>query len=245
VFATTAVRLLLPVSALVCLGSMPACCRIGTPHSGPIRIMPLGDSITNGTGEQSGYRNKLYHDLMAIGLKVDFVGSLRTNGCDSLEDLDHEGHPGFRINNLVNGWGAYKGLASVLGPGVGDVDIILLMIGTNDVSKQQNFAHVGDRLSGMLTLICDKDTGLKPNAHVMVAKVPPRADADDDRRTRWYNAEVERVVSEHITKGQKLSLVDAYTPLNVSDLADGVHPTQSGYDKISDVWLEGIRTLIH
>ena len=54
-------------------------------HADPIRIMPLGDSITEGDGGISmdddryivGYRQKLYLDLLDGGYSnVQFVGSL-------------------------------------------------------------------------------------------------------------------------------------------------------------------------
>ena len=41
------------------------------------RIMPLGDSITFGVGDESngGYRGYLYQGLTSCGYAVDFVGS--------------------------------------------------------------------------------------------------------------------------------------------------------------------------
>ena len=43
-----------------------------TAQTPPIRVMPLGDSITQGT-VPGGYRNKLYQTLTAAGYNVDFV----------------------------------------------------------------------------------------------------------------------------------------------------------------------------
>ena len=50
----------------------------GTPV---LRVMPLGDSITNGTGsnDTAGYRGFLWTLLKNAGYNVDFVGSATSN----------------------------------------------------------------------------------------------------------------------------------------------------------------------
>src|SRR4051794_27044430 len=43
----------------------------------PVRILPLGDSMTSGgccTGVDGGYRARLFNLLLADGFNVDFVG---------------------------------------------------------------------------------------------------------------------------------------------------------------------------
>ena len=66
-----------------------------------LRIMPLGDSITEGAGATStaGYRGPLWTLLANAGYNVDYVGSNttnqdKTNGMDP----DHEGHGGWRLD---------------------------------------------------------------------------------------------------------------------------------------------------
>src|SRR3954464_13684471 len=74
--------------------------------NGGVRIMPLGDSITEGTQVPGGYRIGLWQRLAAGGYRNDFVGS-QFNGPGSLGDHDHEGHPGWRIDQIdakVTGW---------------------------------------------------------------------------------------------------------------------------------------------
>lgn len=226
----------------VCVAVMLPCSAQAV-TSTAIKIMPLGDSITNGTGNQSGYRLKLYTDLAAAGYDVDFVGSLQTNSCAALPDWDHEGHPGFNIDNIANGWSTIPGIDTYLGPGGYDPDIILLMIGTNDVSEQRDFAHAPDRLSSLISRISDRTTGLKPDAHMIVATIPPRSNKPYDYDTQWYNSQLVTVVQQHIAAGENLSLVDMYGPLNASDI-DGVHPYQVGYDKIADIWFAGIQAVL-
>ena len=58
-----------------------------------VRIMPLGDSITEGSEGlapiQGGYRTKLYQLLTAAGFNVDFVGTLSDSNLNpDLPDRD-------------------------------------------------------------------------------------------------------------------------------------------------------------
>src|SRR5689334_8226516 len=64
----------------------------------PVRVMPLGDSITQG-GSIGGYRLDLGTKLRAAGRSIDFVGSL-TDGPASMPDRNHEGHPGWTIAQI-------------------------------------------------------------------------------------------------------------------------------------------------
>ena len=69
-----------------------------------IRIMPLGDSITYGTGAAGGYRYPLYIALTNAGYNVDYVGTQTGNSVDGLgAEINHEGHGGWRITSPSNG----------------------------------------------------------------------------------------------------------------------------------------------
>ena len=118
--------------------------------NGGVRVMPLGDSITHGTQVPGGYRIGLWQSLANARYRVDFVGT-QFNGPASLWDHDHEGHPGWRIDqidaNIVN-WVRNTNPRSVL-----------LHIGTNDVLQNFNLAGAPGRLS---TLV-DHITATAPN----------------------------------------------------------------------------------
>ncbi len=75
------------------------------PHNGdPCRVMPLGDSITKGTGSthQAGYRLELFRLALLEHRDVTFVGSLQL-GPNSAGNVpfprNHEGHPGWTIDD--------------------------------------------------------------------------------------------------------------------------------------------------
>lgn len=66
-------------------------------------IMPFGDSITQGIGDdsQGGYRTPLYNSLANRGYLFNFVGNRVTPG-DQTPDPDHWGRPGWLIDAATN-----------------------------------------------------------------------------------------------------------------------------------------------
>jgi len=103
----------------------------------PLRIMPLGDSITHGvevgTGNldsppvplRVGYRQSLLDQLSAAGLVVDFRGQAgqRAGSDAGISDADNGGYPGVDISfisNLVQSVFTEQ-----------PIDAVLLHIGTN------------------------------------------------------------------------------------------------------------------
>jgi len=74
-----------------------ACLVSATASPPPIRILPLGDSITYGYPVSGGYRLPLYQLLTNGGYNVDFTGTQTDNGAPDLPDPHHEGHPGWTI----------------------------------------------------------------------------------------------------------------------------------------------------
>ncbi|MEU9791386.1 SGNH/GDSL hydrolase family protein [Streptomyces sparsogenes] len=185
-----------------------------------VRIMPLGDSITDGYNVPGGYRVDLWQKFVAGGRTVDFVGS-QSNGPSSLGDRDHEGHSGWTIgqidNNVVNWLRTYTPRT------------VLLHIGTNDMYGSDP-AGAPARLSALL----DHITATSPNTEVFVATIIPISFADSTVRT--FNAAIPGIVRSKVNAGKRVHLVDMYRALTTADLADGVHPNAGGYSKMANVW---------
>src|SRR5262245_45413474 len=72
---------------------------VAAESNGGVRLMPLGDSITDGFNVSGGYRINLWQRLVASGRTVDLVGSA-FNGPAELGDHDHEGHSGWLISQI-------------------------------------------------------------------------------------------------------------------------------------------------
>jgi lysophospholipase L1-like esterase len=208
-----------------------------TPSCDPIRIMPLGDSITYGEGIPSygGYRNLLGALLESEGIPFDFVGSQKS-GEEVLSDPDNEGHPGWRIAD-INQEIASQGRLEIYQP-----DIILLHIGSNDLlhvgpNHQQdvNLANAIEELSNLLDNILMR----LPEAHIIVAQII---------RTRWgsdsnhisFNLAVSDIAA---AKAERISVVDMQDILSRSDFITLYHPSPRGYDKMAHAWKSAILAL--
>jgi lysophospholipase L1-like esterase len=197
---------------------------------GGVRIMPLGDSITDGLDVPSGYRYSLWRRLVVAGYRNDFVGS-QSNGPGKLPDHDYEGHPGWRIDEVdanIAGWLRTSKPHSVL-----------LHIGTNDVLNA-NASTAPDRLS---TLI-DHITETRPSTEVFVATIIPMGWADGDAAVRSFNSAIPAIVKSKARNGKHVHLVDMHSALSAADLgSDGVHPNAGGYQKMAAVWYRTLRSV--
>jgi lysophospholipase L1-like esterase len=203
----------------------------GTPamaeSNGGVRIMPLGDSITDGYNVPGGYRIGLWQRLASAGRTVDFVGS-GFNGPAGLGDHDHEGHSGWRIDELdanITGWLRTSNPRT-----------ILLHIGTNDINQNRDVPNAPARLS---TLI-DHIRVLAPNAELFVAQITPTANAANEVKTQTFNAALPGIVAQ---KGPLTHLVDMHSAVAVADLADGLHPNATGYDKMAARWFSALQSV--
>ncbi len=213
----------------------------GTEPPKTLKIMPLGDSITYGSGgTNAGYRGPLYDLLTADGMNFQFVGSATSNpGPLPASQQHHEGHSGYVITSGTSGRsGLTDNIAAWLG--TTDPDIILLMIGTNDVNLNYELATAPDRLSNLITMICDKTTGLEPDATLVVAQIVPIVNDAQDVLVNAYNQGVAAVVAAHKALGENVMLVDMHSALTDADMNDNLHPNNSGYDKMAQVWYEAI-----
>ncbi|MEE1939379.1 SGNH/GDSL hydrolase family protein [Streptomyces sp. TRM 70361] len=224
-------RTMLAALAAGAVGGTGVLADAGTAHAhtravsaAPVRVMPLGDSITDGLTVPGGYRIDLWQKLVADGYEIDFVGSM-ANGPSSLGDRDHEGHSGWTIAQIdasIDGWlQAYE-------PGT-----VLLHIGTNDMYRQDPGGAPG-RLSALI----DRITGRLPGVELLVATIIPLPFADAN--VRAYNAAIPGIVRSKAEAGRRVHLVEMYGALTAADLADGVHPNATGYSKMAAVWYDAL-----
>ena len=200
---------------------------IGTANAesnGGVKVMPLGDSLTEGLSVAGGYRIELWNKLVAGGYKVDFVGSM-SNGPAGLGDHDHEGHSGWTIAqidaNIVSWLQTYT------------PHTVLLHIGTNDIYGSDP-AGAPARLGTLL----DHITSTLPGAEVFVAQIIPVACCESTVQT--FNAAIPGLVQSRVNAGKHLHLVDMHAALTTADLLDGIHPGPEGYAKMAATWYNAL-----
>ena len=113
------------------------------------------------------------------------------------------------------------------------------MIGSNDVQQNWHLDTAPDRLSALIDLI----TNTVPAADIIVASITPLSDPAMDANARVFNAAIPGIVNAKASAGKRVSFVDMYPLLTMSDLYDGVHPNDWGYAKLSAAWLAKLATL--
>jgi lysophospholipase L1-like esterase len=231
--AAAGALLLLPLSACARAESAPrpafSRSTVRLDPASPLRVMPLGDSITDGMGVAGGYRTDLWQYFRADGQAVQFVGS-EYGGPATLGDRDHEGHPGWETGQLdrhVTKW-----LRTY------DPDVVLLHIGTNDVVHGK-VAGAPARLRTLLGHIA----AAAPRARVYVAEIIPLRRSVLDARVRRYNRALARIVATDAAAGMRVRLVDMHSAVEPADLlADGIHPDGGGFSKMAARWYAALRS---
>jgi lysophospholipase L1-like esterase len=196
-----------------------------------LRIMPLGDSITKGTGDSvpGGYRDDLFFDLTVQGIDFDFVG---TQIWGEGFDADHEGHGGKRADWLADSVGYYFDLE--------DPDIILLHIGTNDITGGRAIPDIVQDIESIL----DQGKNHNPDMLMLVAGLVPRNDPLDDETTN-LNLAIFDLVQIKSMQGYDIKYADHNTAFKSSApwedlLYDTRHPNAEGYAVMAQVWLDSL-----
>jgi hypothetical protein len=227
-------------------------------------IMPLGDSLGVGSTfgidtPASGYRYPLFNLLTGAGYKANFVGTVQDGGGPlPVAQQNSEGLSGYVIesqdptDSVGSGRpGVLDGIGTWLGNGASgsNPQYILLQIGTNDVDLSYDpgdpyGSEIGARLATLINTISNKTTGLRPNAHLIVAEITPTMNASENTLVQEYNAYVVQDVAAAQAAGENVTLVDMYDAINPNtDLANNLHPNNAGYAKIAQVWLNAIESL--
>lgn len=197
------------------------------PAAASLTLMPLGDSITWGVGSSTGngYRSALHDTLGAEGYSLDFVGSGR-NG--TMADPDNEGHSGWLIEQIA-------GIAdSVLG--TYHPNVVTLMIGTNDLNRNNQVPTAIDRLHSLV----DQITADDPGATVLLASLIVSTNATEEQYRSAFNQQVPGIVQAEQGAGRHVGFVDM-SALTPADLSDDLHPNDGGYQKMADAFNNGVQ----
>ena len=193
------------------------------PAPAPLRVMPLGDSITFGKGDpaENGYRATLQSWLTDTGVPTDFVGS-QLNGV-----TPHEGHPGWRIAQLTANIDTWMAEARP--------DVVLLDIGTNDLLHHDHLGAAPDRLCTLIDHIVTAD----PQVRIVLAKLLV-VDHGHEADFEWYNDTLPVVAALY---PGNVTLVDM-AGVPVANTVDHVHPNQLGYQQMAYQWYQGLRDIV-
>jgi PKD repeat protein len=203
----------------------------------PVRIMPVGDSITWGTygtiesrsnDSITGYRLPLHHLLVTEGYSFDFVGPLQSGRTITPPfDIDHDGWGTYTAGNIAGN--IYNWLSA------NPADIVLLHIGTNGLDPVNGPNDVRN-------ILIEIDR-FSPDVTVLLARIINQTPYSAN--TTLFNDNVEAMAEARIAGGDRIIIVDQEGALNYgTDMSDRYHPNESGYNKIAGAWLEALTGIL-
>lgn len=176
----------------VCLCSLLNTTAYADDSDNKIKIMAIGDSITDGYGTDGSYRKFLFNELSQSGYDIDMVGpncswgnasyTDETTGESFEYDPAHCGYSGYAIEEYSGRNGILETLKS------GDYlaeytpDIVILQIGTNDIIDNHEIETAGERLDTLVSYILEN---ISSESALFVTSVP---DLDPNREDvyQWF-----------------------------------------------------------
>ena len=207
-----------------------------------VKVMPLGDSITEGFQGHASYRFWLWKHLELNGYDVDFVGSrtgVLTPGAPNEQgpplytdfDQGHEGHSGWRTDQVLDKIDEW---APQFAP-----DVVLLHLGTNDMLQSHTVQETIDRLGQIIDTIRVS----RPNVKIAFAKIIPSRVLNNNIIA--LNNQIPALAAAKNTPQSPVVLVDQFTGYDAfADNYDEYHPNPRGERKMTAKWLPAVTNLL-
>ena len=240
--------------------------------SAEIKIMPIGDSITYGEGDSLGgsYRKYLYYELkktfpnLKIVGKQSWTGSAEIDGENITFDNGHVGRSGMTIKSYNydnhNRIGIYEGITN------GDwkdaireqkPDIILLLIGTNDIMDNYDMENIESRLYDLTQEIYKQYNDTK----LFIMSPPPIVAGNKntgdylnqnimDTNITNYIVAIKKVIARETNNNHYCKYIDINTEFKAQNdyatnlLSDYCHPNASGNRVIGNYITKQLETAL-
>lgn len=228
--------------------------------STPVKIMPMGDSITVGkysgnntnpgaNGDDIGYRKDLKDQLSDLNYTVDLIGS-QSNGAEyPFDDPQHEGYNGItalQVAGCINSSCSYSNPdgQSTSGNWLANnpPDVILLHIGTNDINSGAAASVVRDRVISILNEINAYEQSSGNAIVVILAQIINQV--PNNSTVTSFNTLLATMAQGRPDYNSELFLVNMETGAELvyeddsvgGDFIDNLHPYATGYTKMANVW---------
>jgi len=234
-----------------------------TNRTGPVTVLPMGDSITFGCGDgchltangrpgpncgsecvlsrprcQGGYRHYLWRMLSPdsdTSPDWDFVGAQKNGARGS--DPDHEGNPGWVSQDLID----IKENWAPLQP-----DVVLLHMGTNNLGKAGESA---EEAFGNLRRLVATILAEVPRTRLLLATIIGSSRIYGGGKHEAYN----NLIRQMDGTDPRIQIVDLDRESGIGQFCDptnccwllppGVHPNYRGYRLMANVWYEHLTSL--
>jgi lysophospholipase L1-like esterase len=207
-----------------------------------IKVMPLGDSITEGLHPYPSHRFWLFKKLEMAGYDIDFVGSrtgVHLSGAPNNQtnppyidwDLHHEGHAGWttgQVLDQIDTWAPQY-----------DPEVVLLHLGTNDMAQSHSVSGAIQNLDDII----DTLRSANPSVKVLLAKIIPARVLNQNIQA--LNAQIPALAAAKSTQQSPVVVVDHYAGFSATgDLYDDFHPNRKGEVKMANKWFAALGPLL-
>lgn len=191
------------------------------------RIMPVGDSITEGGKTFSVYRYPLLKKLTDAGFHVEYVGSKQSDS--PAGKLSHEGYGGKNAEFL----------ATVVGVNFRKypADIVLLHCGHNHAVEEKPVAGIVEAIEKMVTAF----RAVNPEVKVLLAQVITSGKLPKYSYIPELNVELGKLAGR-----LDLLLVNQVEGFDwkTDTVEDKVHPNARGAEKMADRWAAALKPIL-
>lgn len=196
------------------------------------RIMPVGDSITEGGGEIACYRYPLWEKLFSAGYLVEFVGSRESQS--RIGSLPHEGFSGKNAEFL----------AGVLGKDfqAHPADIVLVQAGHNHATQESPIPGILVADESMIRTV----RRINPRVVVLLAQVIPSGKLPKYEYISALNIELGKLAARLNKPEQPVMAVNLAAGFDwrTDTIQDHVHPNPRGAEKIAEHWFVALTNVM-
>jgi lysophospholipase L1-like esterase len=196
------------------------------------RILPVGDSITEGGKNFSNYRYPLLEKLTAAGYRVEFTGS-RTSASPA-GPLHHEGHSGKNAEFLAGVLENYFRTNAA--------DIVLIHSGHNHTNTEAPVRGIIAATEAMIHAA----RSANPHVIVLVAQVIPSGKLPKYEYIPELNVELAKLPARLTTKESPVigvNMADGFD-WRTDTISDHVHPNSIGAEKMASKWFEALTNVL-
>ncbi len=222
----------------------------------PLKVMAIGDSITDDCSYNGAWRFYLQPLLQSSGYAFTFVGRQSSIPSRTFTEKRHEGYCGAVIappGMMPDPVHGYAGTNVYLLRTIADAltnmtpDVVLVVMGANDIGRGRNPFYVATNdMPHLLDLIFSN----APVANIVLTKTTTLSNAIIGYATNAsnvpvYNAALQALVNQRAASGQRISLADMFSVVDYSTMFNGdhLHPNPVDLKSMANEFLTRIELL--
>lgn len=196
------------------------------------RILPVGDSITEGGKTFSNYRYPLLEKLTAAGYRVEFTGSRMS--ASPVGVLRHEGYSGRNAEFLAGA--LEKNFRTNI------ADIVLIHSGHNHTNTEAPVRGIVTATEAMIRTV----RSVNPRVIVLVAQVIPSGKLPKYAYLPELNVELAKLPARLTTAESPVigvNMADGFD-WRTDTIGDHVHPNALGAEKMAAKWFTALTNVL-